>query len=325
MPGKTAVLVLIAMMSAAPPIRAGMPGLFRPRSASDGMFPRTGDVADLVLVSRRILAYSGEKFAELYGSAGNRYLQYGLINMMVAEYLHGGQGRRLSIELATMESPIAAAGLFHHHRGNILAGGGLDVELGAEGVLDRNRGGRNLYFYRGSIFAKLVYSGPDPAPDLLPAGRFLDSRLPSGGDAKPDGFAYIDVPGINRETIALTSGFTFNISFLPPSVWASAPGGGGIASDLFVVTRGSRKEAEAAYRDYLAYLKLYAEYFEEYRRGDRRFVKAVDPNQGRVVFTWHENAMIIAARPDGYEKGEALIDSVMARIDQIGPTGRKKR
>ncbi|MDR3077898.1 MAG: hypothetical protein LBV15_03940, partial [Planctomycetota bacterium] len=254
-----------------------------------------------------------------------RYLEYGMINMMVGEYLHGGQGRRFSIELATMESPTAAAGLFHHHRGNILAEGGLAVDLGAEGVLDRNRGNRNLYFYRGRIFAKLVYSGPEPVPDLLPAGRFVDSRLPGGNDAKPDGFAYIDVPGINRDTIALTPGFTFNISFLPPSVWANAPGGGSVASDLFVITRNSRKEAEAAYRDYLDYLKLYADYFEEYRRGNRRFVKAVDPNQGRVVFAWHENAMIIAARPDGYEKGEALIDGVVARIDQIGPSGRKKR
>ncbi|MDR1521007.1 MAG: hypothetical protein LBU23_12835 [Planctomycetota bacterium] len=321
---KAAVLVLILAL-AAPEAGAAMANLFRRRSASDGMFPATGDVPDLTLTSRKILAYSGEKFAELYGAAGNRYLEYGLINMMVAEYVHGGKGRRLSLELATMESPVAAAGLFHHHRGKVLAGNGTPVDVGIEGVLDKGRDNRNLYFYRGRIFAKVIYSGPEPIPDLLPTGRFVDARLPAGTDAKPEGFAYIDVPGINRETIALTPGFTFNISFLPPSVWASAPGGGSVASDLFVITRNTRKEAEGLYNDYFSYLKLYADYFEEYRRGDRRFVKAVDPNQGRVLFTWHGNAMIIAARPDGYEKGEVLIDAVEAKIDEINPPKRGRR
>lgn len=304
---------------------AAMTNLFRRRSAGDGMFPRTGDVPNLVLTSRRILTYSGDKFAELYGAAGNRYIQYGLINMMVAEYEFGGKGRKISIELATMESPTATAGLFHHHRGNILSGTGTPVDLGAEGVLDKGRGNRNLYFYRGRIFAKVIYSGPEPVPDLLPIGRFVDSRLPAGNDAKPAGFDYIDIPGVNRDTISLTPGFTFNISFLPPAVCASAPGGGSVASDLYIITQKNRKEAESLCNDYFSYLKLYADYFEDYRRDNRRFVKAVDPNQGRVVFTSHENVMIIAARPDGYEKGEALIDAVKAKIDSLNPSGKRKR
>ncbi|MDR1534360.1 MAG: hypothetical protein LBU64_04595 [Planctomycetota bacterium] len=320
MPGKAALLVLI-MALAAPEAEAALANLFRRRSAGDGMFPRTGDFPGLILTSRNIPTYSGERFSQLYGSAGNRYLQYGLVNMMVAEYTLGGQGRRLSIELATMETPTAAAGLFHHHRGGVLSGRGTAVDLGTEGVLDAARAGRNVYFYRGRIFAKVVYSGPEPIPDLLPVGRFVDDRLPKVDDARPEGFVYIEVEGINRETISLTPGFTFNISFLPPAVWASAPGGGSVASDVFIITRNRRKEAEGLYNDYFSYLKLYADYFEEYRRNGRRWVKAVDPNQGRVVFTWHENVLIIAARPDGYEKGEALIDSVVVKIDLVNNSG----
>jgi hypothetical protein len=151
----------------------------------------------------------------------------------------------------------------------------------------------------------------------MPIARYIDNHMPSGGkDERPDGFEYIDIDGIAKDTIALTSGFTFNMSFLPPGVWASAPDGGSPASDLFVITKYSDKEAAELHRDYTAYLKLHAEYIEEYRMGSMRLTRAVDPNQGRVVFGAYKNALIIAARPDGYEKGEVLIQRVMDRVDQ---------
>lgn len=317
---KTALVVLTFLMLSLT-ADAAMFGMFK-RKAKGEMYPETGDVPDLVQASKP-LKYKGDKFAELYGSAGNRYLQYGLTSMMTGDYFYGGREGRLTIELATMDNPTSASGLFHHHRGQVIAGRGTPVEVGAEGVLDSGRENRTLYFYRSNIFVKIVYSGKKPVPDLSPIARYIDERIPGGNDAKPEGLDYIDVQGVNKDTVAVTPGFTFNMSFLPAAVWASAPGGGSVASDLFIITRRSDKEAADLYKDYFSYLKLYADYVEEYRRDRQRLVKAVDPNQGRVLFTAHRNALIIAARPDGYEKGEVLIDAVTARIDELKP-GRKK-
>lgn len=318
---KTALLVLALLLF---PLlaEAAMPNPFRRRSASDNMFPGKGDIPGLEPLGK-VLSYNLNRFKELYGSAGNRYIQYGLQGMLACDYAYGGKDRRVSIEIATMESPTAAAGLFHHHRGNVLAGNGQSIAVGAEGVLDSGRENRSLYFYRGQVFAKVIYSGKDPVPDLLPIAQFIDAKAPRGQDAKPEGFSYIEIEGINPDSVELTPGFTFNLSFLPASVSASAPGGGSVASDLFVITRNSPKEASQLYSDYVSYLKMYAEYHEEYRRDRQRFIKAVDPNQGRVVCTAYKNVFIIAARPDGYEKGEALIDKVMAKVDQLTP-GRKR-
>ncbi len=315
------VLILLVLATAA---QAAMPNPFRRRSAGGRSFPDSGDVPNLEPIGK-VVTYRGETFREFYGAASNRYFQYGLENMMVGEYTYGGKDRRISIELATMENPTAAAGLFHHHRGNVVAGGGTPVPVGAEGVLDSNRDGRNLYFYRANIFVKVVYSGEKPVPDLLPVAKFVDEEIPRGRDAKPEGLTYIEIEGVDVSTVALTPGFTFNISFLPPAVWASAPGGGSVASDMFLITRQNAKDAAELYKDYFSYLKLNAEYVEEYRRGKQRFTKAVDPNQGRVLFTSYRNVFIIAARPDGYEKGEVLIDRVMAKIDAAAPEDRRRR
>jgi len=35
-----------------------------------------------------------------------------------------------------------------------------------------------------------------------------------------------------------------------------------------------------------------------------------------VIFTAYKNVLIIAARPDGYDKGEELIRMVMEKIDR---------
>ncbi len=312
---KAPLLILAIVLIGCSVAHAALFDFGRKGGRKGGMFPQDGEIPELMLEGK-VLTYKGDKFQELYGTAGNRYIEFGMLEMMSANYIYGAPKRRVNIEIATMENPTAAAGLFHHHRGKIVAGQGERLNVGAEGVLDVGRERRNLYFYRANLFVKIVYSGRAPVPSLLPIAEFIDGRLPAGRDEKPDGFKYIEIEGINPDTIALTPGFTFNISFLPPSVWASAPAGGSVASDLFVVTRIKDKEAEELYRDYHSYLRLHAEYVEEYRDGNIRYVKAVDPNQGRVLFTAYKNALIIAARPDGYEKGEVLIERVMRKIDE---------
>lgn len=318
------ILVVLSLLLLSVCADAAMPNPFRRKDRARGdYFPENGDVPDLVRAGN-VVKYTPQKFTEFYGAGGNRYIQYGLLNMMACEYIWGGKDRRVTIEISTMESPTAAAGLFHHHRGNVLDGRGTAVDVGAEGVLDTKRGNRNMYLYRSNIFVKIIYAGRDPVPDLTLIGEYIDSQLPTGRDLKPDGFAYIGIDGVNEDTISLTAGFTFNLSFLPAAVWASAPGGGSAASDLFIITRQLDRDAAQLYQDYTSYIKLYAEYFEEYKRGRQPYTKAVDPNQGRVVFTHYRNALIIAARPDGYEKGEALIDKVMAKMDEESPDPKKK-
>ncbi|MCC8180898.1 MAG: hypothetical protein LIP23_08330 [Planctomycetes bacterium] len=282
-------------------------------------FPTDGEMAGLELRGK-LMSYRGANFGQYYGAAGNRFVQYGIVRLVVGEYNYGNAGGRVTIEIATMDSPTAAAGIYHYHRAR-MPGGGRQVEVGAEGLVDAGRRGRNLYFHRGPLFVKIIYSGDDPIPDLMPIAQLVDSKLPRGRDQRPDGFAYIRIPGVKQETIELTPGFTFNINFLPPAVWASAPGGGSIASDLFIITKQKNSEAAKLAKDYASWLRFNAEYIEEYKIGRQTYVKAVDPNQGRVVFTSYKNAMIIAARPDGYEKGEALIDLVMKKIDELD-TGR---
>ncbi len=280
-------------------------------------FPGKGAIDGLEPVGR-LLTYRDGKFDDLYGSAGERYIQFGMTKLMSANYSY--KGGSLSLEIVTMEEPLQASGLFHYHRGTVLRSPGRDLSVGAEGVLDTARSGRNLYFYRSNMFVKIVYSGLDPVPDLLPVAEFVDSRLPSRRDDKPAGIDYIDVEGVDANTVAITPGFTFNSMILPASVWASAPGGGSQASDLYIVTRLREEDAEEVFESYVAYLKMYASYIEEYTVDDWDYVKSVDPGQGRVVLTCYRNAVIIAARPDGYERGEVLIKRVMDKMDEVlGP------
>lgn len=311
----------------------GMAGVFRRRTVEEGIdatpkrvgaFPETGEVEGLVRMGS-ILTYKNNKFQELYGAAGNRYIQYGMIDMMSCDYVYGEDNQPISIEIANMMTNTAAAGLFHYHRGTVLNNKGKAIDVGAEGVVDAGRENRNLYFYRGKQFVKIVYSGKAPVPPLIKIADVMDGRMPRGRDDRPDGFEYIKIEGVNENTISLTPGFTFGYNFLPPSVWASAPGGGSPASDMFIITKVLDRDAEELYQGYSTYLRLNAEYYEEFKRGKLNYVKAVDPRQGRVLFTAYKNCLVIAARPDGYEKGEVLIDRVLEKIDRMQGGGSAEK
>lgn len=320
---KTLVILAVLIVAAAIQPDPAHAALFGRRSAGDDMFPGKGALTDLVRVGK-IVKYKSDKFLDYYGENGARFLQYGLVNLLVGEYTYGAKNRRLTIEIATMESETAAAGLYYYHRGRVVQRR-RDVNVGEAGVVDVGRDNRSLYFYGARLFVKVVYSGPEPVPDLTQVGALVAAKMPVSDKSGPDGFDYIRIPGVDQDTIELTPGFTFSLNFLPPSVSASAPGGGSAASDMFVITQWQNKEAAKLAKDYHAYLKRYAEYVEEYKKGDIRFVKTVDPSQGRVVYALYQNILIIAARPDGYEKGEALIEQVIERYDELNPKRKKRR
>ncbi len=282
--------------------------------AGSGTFPGTDDLPGLTKLGK-IVTYKGKNFLDYYGSQANRFLQYGMHTMKVGDYDYQGEGRRVVVEIATMESVDRSAGLFHYHRGHVLANKGKDIDIGIEGVLDVERGGRNIYFYKSNLFVKIVYSGKMPIPDLMPIAELVASRISAGRAQRPEGFKYIDIQGVDMRTVAMTPGYTFSSEFLPASVWANAPGGGTSACDLFIITRRSSKEAAEVYKDYTGYMRTLGKNFDQFKRGKQNFTQGVDPVQGRVIFTAYKNAVIIAARPDGYDKGEALIQKVMAKID----------
>ena len=292
--------------------------------ADSGNLPGSGEIEGIEPIGKP-RKYRAQNFHEYYGTQGNRYIQYGMENMFVREYSYNGTENHITIEIANMENPTAAAGLFHYHRGQILGGKGKSVPVGTEGVSDTPRGDRNLYFYQSKTFVKIVYTGKLPIPDLLPIAQGVSAKLPDSDKGKPEGFELLEVEGVDAETISLTPGFTFNADFLPASVYASAPGGGNPeVSDIFLITRRTSKDAAGIAKDYTSFLRLMGENFEEYKKDGRRYVKAVDPKQGRVVFTAYKRFVIICARPDGYEKGEMMIGRVIDRIDAMGE-GNKKR
>lgn len=314
------VLVLITLLLLPPAAEAA--GLFaklRGRdAAADGMFPGSGVVDGLEKVSK-VTTYRSHNLSKHFGEFAGRYAQYGLQDVKVCEYDFGGPGERLVVEIGTMDSVDAAAGLFHFYRAKVVAGSGKPVDIGTEGIIDAGRGSRTIYFYKANLFVKIIYSGKtDSIPDIVPVARAVDARIKNRGAEKPLGFKYIDIPGVDMRSVAVTPGRTFNIQELPPAVWASSPGGGSTASDLFIITRRGAKEATQVAKDYAAWLRMLGENFEEFRRGKQRFYQAVDPSQGRVIFTAYKHVVIIAARPDGFDKGEALIEAVMRKIDADG-------
>ncbi|MDR3211928.1 MAG: hypothetical protein LBU79_08445 [Planctomycetota bacterium] len=311
------LLLLLALATGSQASGAGLLSRFRGNTtASSGMFPDSGSVPQLELTGR-ILTYRGNTFTDTYGTTANIYLVYGFTGLKSATYNYGGPDRPLVIEIAAMTTPDAAAGIFHHHTVKVLQNQAEDVAVGTEGALDTPRGGRTLYFYKSNLFVKIIYSGKTPIPDLLPVAQAVNQRIGGSGGQKPQGFNYIDIPGVDLKTVSVTPGNCFQIQELPPAVWASAPGGGSTASDLFIITRGSRREAARVARDYSAYVRLVGQNYDEYRVGKQTFWRGVDPQQGRVVFTSYRSVMIIAARPDGFDKGEELIKAVMRKIDAV--------
>lgn len=317
---KTTIIVLIALTLCCA-AQAAMPNPFRRMGASNGrMMPENGDFSGLTPTGKT-LTYSEKRLIDFYGKSAGPFLAYGYDTLFRREYTLNSPKDRITIEVAVMGSTLGAAGLYHHHRLNIIGQGKwAPAAVGAEGMTDKGRQNRNLYFYKEKYFCKVIYSGSEPVPDLVPIARVVENKLPQGiSDQRPTEFAVIDIPGVNMETLSVTAGSCFNLTFMPVAVTASAPGGGSVASDMFLVTRYRDSEAADLYRDYASYLKMFANYFEEYTVNGRTYGKAVDPNQGRVLFTVYRNLFIIAARPDGYEKGEPLIAAIMARYDQIAP------
>ncbi len=275
--------------------------------------PASGAVPGL-LRATKVTSYKQERMEDYFGPTFRLYLNYGAQGLSTADYTYLGEEKTLTIESFTMENATAAAGLYHYFRGRKLRGRGFPVEVGAEGVLDRERDGRNLYFYKNRIFAKVIYSGPEPVPGLVPIGRAMAADIP-GSRERPRGFAFLDVAGVDPTSTYVSPGYTFNADFLPPGIFAKAPGAGGIA-EVFLIGHFDRREAQQTAEDYMVYLRRAGTDFSRKIVDRRRVVwQARDPDQGRVICTLARSYVVGVVRPRTYAEGEAILDRIADRIE----------
>ena len=274
--------------------------------------PNTGAVTGLVRTTKKSV-YRGAKMGKRLGGNAALYVNYGARAMATADYTLGGADGNLTVEIFIMEQDVAGSGLFHHFRGHKLRNTGRTVTVGAEGVVDTQRKDRNLYFYKESLFCKLIYTGREPVPNLVPLGQRIAGRL-RGHQKQPRAFQYLALEGIKPETASVSPGYTFNCQFLPPGVFADAPGAGAIAR-AFLIEHDSPKSAAKTAQDYRAYLSVHgANYGLKYGPKRRRTWWARQPDQGRVICTQYREWLVGVQWPKNYTKGEALIERIVDRI-----------
>ncbi len=293
------------------------------RGEARGHLPISGDVHGLELLGDTRLFASKESKRFHLGNRARPFTQYGVETIYNGEYYYGGKGKSLTIDVYKMATPKAAMGLFHWHRGYVLLDKGTPVDVGAEGVVDTLKKRRNLYFYKQYYLVSLVYSGPEPVPDLLPVARFIARQIP-GENVKPRGFELLDVEGINAASGKITPGNTFNAEFLPPSIRAYAPAAGPLA-EIHIMAFHEEDRAKKVWKDYREYLQLEGEEFGAKLRLNRPIWWARDPQQGRVVCMLARDYVLILSNVEKYELGAALLDRVGDRIYARQGTEERQR
>ncbi len=288
----------------------------------DGFLPEADQVPGLK-PKAALRTFRGKGMEDYLGRNAALFINYGAEGLAVREYEMGGADHTLSIEAFDMNGQVAAAGLYHFHRGKKLADAGVPVDVGAEGVLDRTHENRNLYFYKNRCFYKLIYTGPVPVPDLVAVGKMLAERVP-GSPERPRGFQYLDLEGVDSSTAQVTPGYTFNCEFLPPGIFAKAPGAGPIA-EVFLIGHFDDDDAAKTAKDYQQYLTLHGlDYSLKHRPNRRIYWWAKDPDQGRVICSRYKNYVVGVVRPKSYELGETLLERLIDRIEQDRSTGMRK-
>lgn len=259
------------------------------------------------------------------GQRASHFHQYGAVAVSAADY-RLGENETLSIETFEMKSEEAAAGLFHYYRGTRLNKWGIPVDVGAGGVVDKLRKKRNLYFYKGSYFVAIFYTGKGEAPDLLPLARTIAEKIP-GTSAEARGFEYLDVEGVQASTASISPGYLFNCEFLPIGVLAKAPGAGDVA-EVFLLAHRRREDAEKTAQDYQDFLEAagkdytikHVKALTDPSHRPRPVWWARDPKQGRVICTRYDTWVIGVVRPETYEKGEEILTRVVEKIQSSAPS-----
>jgi hypothetical protein len=288
------------------PIPGG--SMFRP----DGHLPPDNFVEGWTQLGKKRWV-AGKHLDEYIGRQAAMFQSYGVSLLTAADYKREGENESsLTIESYEMDNPLGASGIYHYHRGRILRGQGIPVDVGIEGV----RGAGVLYFYKGLYFFKLIYTGSsDKKPNMVEMGIYIAKSIP-GTSRPPRGFEYLAVDGVNPKTSRITAGYTFNYDFLPTGIFCKAPGAGKIA-EVFILGHYDKGSADRTARDYRFFLEKYGLDYSFKRNGLRRLVWwARDPTHGRVICTQYGTWIVGVLTPETYEKGELIIDRVIERMKE---------
>ncbi len=290
------------------------------RGEKTGNIPLTGQYPGLVPIDKKIVNYfSTQDKARYLGNKAPLFDQYGLNSLHVCNFTLDGPENYLTIEAYSVNSSVGAAGIYYYYKGKILYGGGKDVEVGAQGVLDTERESRNLYFYKGQFFYALVYTGKKPVPDLVPLAREIADRT-MGENFKPKGFEYLDVKGISTQFARVTWGNALNTEFLPPSVMALAWAAGKEAK-IYVSSYNNKKDMEDSLLDFRRYLQLEAPDFKESRikvgEGDYKLYTATDSTLGVIMVAVFEDNIITLVKPESLDKGMPLIRAIIEKARSL--------
>ncbi len=303
-------LILIGCES--PSILSKMPSLPRAFTGSKSFVPADAFMPGWHIVGKKKWVV-GNKLVDYIGRQAAAFNSYGISLLTAADYAPANSEEPiLTIESYEMSTPLAASGIFHYHRGKILRGKGVPVDVGIEGVEVKGV----MYFYKSRFFFKLIYTGSENmAINLADIAEKIATRIP--GEARPPrGFEYLNVEGINPKSSRLSAGYTFNYDFLPPAIFSKAPGAGPIA-EVFLIGHYDSKTAKKTARDYRYFLEKYGLDYSFKRSGRKRLVWwARDPTHGRVIVTCYGSWVIGVLTPQTYEKGEVILDRIVEMIKQ---------
>jgi hypothetical protein len=150
---------------------------------------------------------------------------------------------------------------------------------------------------------------------------------------------------VDPSTGRVSGGYTFNYEFLPPGVFAKAPGAGAIA-EVFLISHYTQKEAEKTAHKHRYFLEVNGmDYDSKYTTreedggggfaffgsgGHRRVWWGTDPNVGRVICTRYGVYLIGVLAPKSFERGEVILDRIVAemarrRVQHDRDAGRSDR
>jgi len=274
--------------------------------------PKDGDVPGLMR-TRPPTTYKSEELTRRLGNQAPVYDAYRVDILAVADYtFDNNSSRRLTIECARTANSVSASGLFHRHRA-LLGRQGAPVQVGAEGVIDKSREGRNLYFYKNTTFCKLVYSGPLPVPDLPVLARKMADNI-GGKDYRPEGYDYLDVEGVNMDSAGVTPGYTLNMDFLPPSVCAFAPGAGTEKASAYVLVGVTKSDAEKWEKDMREVLRQQGSDTGEHKLDDGRWVWWGTIKRDRLIASRKGNVLVIVANGENRRLSGQIMDKIIARV-----------
>lgn len=284
--------------------------------SNTGFLPVEGDYPGLVPEGKR-KSYIFDNDREAY--LGNNlaiFDNYGLSDFFHNEYTLNGPENYLSIESYNLAGDNGAAGVFYYFVRRKLKTKGKAVAIGADGVLDVENQGRNLYFFKGRWFFALVYSGKGSVPDLEPIARIIADKVP-GSNWKPDGFRYLEVEGISSKYAYVSAGNAMNFAFLPPSVttFVSIVG---MDANIYVSTYADDKLVEQAADDFQSFLRSSGEH---YQKGDIvldgkniPIYQAVDEKEGLLIFARYRRAIVSISHVEDEAKARILIERVLRKI-----------